>query len=457
MKMPNALSGDGLRIKSVRGTLVTGLGMFGNNALRLAGNLVLTRILFPEAFGIMALVQVFMTGIKMFSDIGINGSIIQNARGDDPVFLDTAWVFQIIRGVLIWLLVWLSAGPVAGFYGQPILADILPVVALTLIIRGFSSTKLATARRHINLGRMTALELGAQGLGIATMILLALVLESVWALALGMLVPSLFLTTVSHVLMPGHNNRFRFEWSAARELFGFGKYIFIATASTFLMSQADRAVLGRFVEIDTLAFYNIAYALGALPLVLMASLSRSIFLPLYVQRPPGASAENYRNIARARFLVLGGLVAASLLLALIGLPFIEFAYDARYVTAGPLVALVALALIPSMVMGNYEMVLLAAGHSGRYALLMLLMALIRTGLLLVCIQVYGLVGVIYALFVSSFINYVPLVLFVRPYGSWMPKQDAFFFVLALLGTVLVLWLTPEARNLLSLNLPYFNV
>lgn len=448
-KMTNVLTGNGLRMKSIRGALVTGGGMVGGNLLRLAGNLVLTRLLFPEAFGIMALVQVFMTGVKMFSDIGINGSIIQNTRGDDPVFLDTAWVFQILRGILIWILICLCAGPVARFYDQPILADILPVVGLTMVIRGFSSTKLATARRHINLGRMTALELTAQGLGILVMVLLALALESVWALALGMLVPSVFLTVVSHLAMPGHNNRFRFEWHAARELFDFGKFIFLATAATFLMSQADRAILGRFVAIDELAFYNIAHALGALPMVLMASLSRSIFFPIYVKRPPAHSEQNRANLARARFWVLSSLIAATTALALVGIPFIEVAYDARYVSAGPLVTLIALALLPSVILGNYEMVLLAAGHSGRYAMLMLLMAAVRTGLLLFAIQTYGLVGAIYAMFLSSFLSYVPLVFSIRSYGSWMPKQDILFFILSMLGAGGVLWVWPEAWLLLS--------
>jgi O-antigen/teichoic acid export membrane protein len=216
------------------------------------------------------------------------------------------------------------------------------------------------------------------------------------------------------------------------------------------MSQADRAILGRFVPIEELAFYNIAYALGSLPLVLMSSLSRSIFMPLYVKRPPSASHQNRNNLARARFLVLSGLILATTVLALIGIPFIEVAYDDRYASAGPLVTLIALALMPSVVLGNYEMVVLAAGHSGRYAALMLGMAMVRTGALLVGIQEYGLVGAVYAMFISSFITYIPLVLCIRSYGSWLPRQDFLFLAMGALGTALTLGLAPEARDLLAL-------
>ena len=69
----------------------------------LASNLILTRLLFPEAFGLMALGSVVLVGLQMFSDAGIGPSIAQSPRGDDPEFLDTAWTAQVLRGVILWL------------------------------------------------------------------------------------------------------------------------------------------------------------------------------------------------------------------------------------------------------------------------------------------------------------------------------------------------------------------
>lgn len=437
-------------MKSIRSTFLTSMGMFGQNALRLAGNLVLTRILFPEAFGIMALVQVCITGVGLFSDMGTRGAIIQNERGDDPAFLDTAWIFQILRGFVLWGVICLFAEPVAQFYEQPILADLLPLAGFSLVITGFRSTKMVTANRHLTLGRVTAFELIGQGLGIAVMIVLALILESVWALAWGMLVAPVFITALSHLALPGHTNRFRFERAAAATLFSFGKFIFIATSSTFLMTQADRAILGKFIPLDQLAFYNIAYGLASLPFVLKNRVARTIFLPLYVKRPPGASAVNRANFGRARFLVVGTLLSGAFFLALIGPAFVDLAYDARYVSAGPLITLIALALIPNILLGNYEVVMLAAGHSGRYALMLLSLASVRTGLLFLTIPTFGVTGAIYAMFLSSLLTYPLLVWFVRPYGSWMPKQDALFFTIAILGLIGVLWVTPQARTMLGL-------
>jgi O-antigen/teichoic acid export membrane protein len=87
-------------------------------ALRLGSNIVLAWLLFPEAFGLMLLVNVFMQGLQMFSDIGIGPSIIQNKRGNDPDFLNTAWTIQAIRGFVLWFIACVLAWPIAWIFAH---------------------------------------------------------------------------------------------------------------------------------------------------------------------------------------------------------------------------------------------------------------------------------------------------------------------------------------------------
>ena len=74
------------------------IGHGGTQALRLLSNLVRTRLLFPEVFGLMAIVTAVMTGLLLFSDLGVGLSVIQNERGEESDFLDTAWTAQVARG-----------------------------------------------------------------------------------------------------------------------------------------------------------------------------------------------------------------------------------------------------------------------------------------------------------------------------------------------------------------------
>src|SRR4030067_2852480 len=98
------------------------LGYGVNQALRLGGNLILTRLLFPEAFGMMAIIQAVAFGAHMLTDVGIGPSVVQKERGNDPAFLNTAWTIQIIRGILVWLALCAMALPIAGLYGEPLLS-----------------------------------------------------------------------------------------------------------------------------------------------------------------------------------------------------------------------------------------------------------------------------------------------------------------------------------------------
>ena len=89
----------------------TMVGWFVMQVLRFGSNLILTRLLFPEAFGLMSLVIVFIVGLHMFSDVGIGPSLVQSKRGDDPDFYNTVWTIQILRGLGLWLISVLVAWP----------------------------------------------------------------------------------------------------------------------------------------------------------------------------------------------------------------------------------------------------------------------------------------------------------------------------------------------------------
>lgn len=171
--------GTSLNARFMRSSMFTLGGYASGQFLRLASNLILTRLLFPEAFGMMALVSVLMQGLAMFSDVGVGASIMQSKRGDDQKFLDTAWTIQVIRGTLLWAVACLMAIPVANLYGEPLLAWILPCAGVTLFIAGFNPTRLETANRHLMVGRMTGIELGVQAITIVITVLLAWQLHSV--------------------------------------------------------------------------------------------------------------------------------------------------------------------------------------------------------------------------------------------------------------------------------------
>src|SRR5439155_14947714 len=159
-----------LRRRTLQGSVWSTTEYTAGFVLRFGSNLILARLLIPEMFGLMALVNTFLMGLQMFSDVGIGPSIIQNRRGDDPTFLNTAWTIQVMRGLALSIFSCLIAQPIALFYGLPQLKWLIPVAGLSALISGFNSTSLFRLNRHLHLGRLTILAIATQLLAIAGMI-----------------------------------------------------------------------------------------------------------------------------------------------------------------------------------------------------------------------------------------------------------------------------------------------
>src|SRR6185436_2188039 len=222
-----------LKALVVKGAAWTFTGHAASQLIRLASSLILTRLLFPEAFGVMSLVWMVTYGLEMLSDAGLGPSIIRSKRGEDPAFLNTAWTVQVIRGIALWALTCLAAWPMAVFYGQPLLGQLIPVAGLTFLISGFGTTALHTSRRQMAFGRLTLLELASQTAAFSTVVLWASLQPTVWALVAGALVDRLVMVIGGHAFLPGIANRFRWEPATLRELAGFGRWIFVSSVLQF--------------------------------------------------------------------------------------------------------------------------------------------------------------------------------------------------------------------------------
>ena len=432
--LKDALSGGGLMARVGRSTSWIVLGYGASQAIRLASNLILTRLLFPEAFGLMALISVITVGLTLFSDVGIAPSIAQSKRGDDPAFLNTAWSIQVLRGGALWLVACLLAYPVAQFYGLPELATYLPVAALSLVVAGFNPTRIETAHRHLLMGRLTALDLASQVIGIVVMIVLALIWQSVAALVVGGVLQAVAKLALTHYGLPGLRNRFRWERAAAGELIRFGKWIFLSTIFWFFASQGDKAILGKFLTLENLGIYNIGYFLASFPLLLGLNVTGRVMIPVYREQARAA------RISKLRYGLSAGVIGLLAIMALLGPWLVEVLYDARYLHAGAIIVVLCVALIPQVIGMTYDQAALAAGDSRRFFLYSAMRSTLQVSFLLVGAMLAGLIGALVGMGVAMVLAHGTLIWLARVHGVWDARHDAFWAVVGLAVGGSALWL-----------------
>jgi O-antigen/teichoic acid export membrane protein len=410
-----------LRRKAARGSIWALTGNFGGQALRFIGNLILTRLLAREAFGVMLLVNALMQGINLFSDVGIGPAIIQNRREDDT-FLNTAWTIQVIRGVSLTIIATAIAWPFAVVYEQPVLLGLVPFAGLTAALNGFRSTRVFTANRELAISKLTILQLGSRGLGLAVTLAWAVVAPSVWALAGGAVAAALGSTVLSHTMLPGLRNRLTWDREAARALFKFGKWVFISTLLGFLAMQSDRLVFGKLVPIDELGVYAIAVLVATAPQMALRHIALNVNFPLYAQtvRDEGDLPTVFRR-GRKRLLVIAGFISAAMIAA--GPTAIDLLYEDEYAAAGWMVQILGAAMWFNILEVTIEAVLLALGETRKIAAANLVKVVLLFVLMPAGFYVAGFAGALAGFAIAEVFRYVGMGLGARGAGLAGLRQE----------------------------------
>lgn len=377
-----------------------------SQALRFGGNLVLTRLLFPEAFGLMTLVTALMVGATMMTDIGIAPGVVRDPRGGEPDFLRTAWVLQIAHGSLVALAMCALAVPAAAYFKQPELTQLILAVALVPFLTGFSSIKLVLALRNVQTKSLVAIDIGVQ---IATLVLMAGFawwLASAWALVWGNVLGTLIRVIASHCVLKGERDRFKFDPAAVRSLLHFGGWVTLSSILTFSAGEGSKLVAGSMLSLKTIALFGIANGLGGLLMQAIHTIvSRSLF-PAYAEVVRlGDMHRLKRMVFRARLVQVSAGVAVSVLFVLLGPWLVHFLYDDRYVDAGPILQIVAIGQMMGLMVASYTGVLWALSKIGLSSLLLGVQTLVTWICMAIGNAWWGEMGVIWGVAASNLMVY----------------------------------------------------
>ena len=399
---PPKTEAPSLMQRVLRGSMWTVGGHVISQVMRLGSNLIISRLLFPEAFGLMALVYTFITGLAMLSDLGVFPNIVQSKRGDDPTFLNTAWTLNAIRGTALWLGGGCIAYPVSLFYNEPLLMWLLPVVGFTSCIDGFASTKWPTSNRNLDLKRLTTVDLGTQIAGILVMLVgagLAKALNAppnvaIWALAFGSVVSSLTRMILTHVYLKGQNNRFQWDQESLVELSRFGRWVFLSTLLTFFAMNSTNLLIPRLLGVGFLGVFSFAQNLSRLSTDFVGLLGTRVLFPSYSELVRDRPERLYPALKRTRIVLHTLTVAVCLIFVVFGKLLISIMYDPRYADAGWILQILALGTMASTPGSTYSNVLLAQGKTFIMMVLMGVQTVIQFAAMLLGYHLGGEYGVI---------------------------------------------------------------
>lgn len=415
---------ESVRLLSVRSAVWSTGGMLAANALRLAGNVAVAWLLAPEVFGLMVLVNVFMQGVNQLAAANVGTAVVQNPRGEEPSFLNTAWTLQIIRGAAVAGVAVVGAPLYAWAYSKPELAPLIMFTALNLLLSGLRPMGFPLSRKRMALGRNTLVGIAGQFVGIVVMVAVAYVHRSVWALAAGPVATGLVTTGLGYLLLPKHRHRLRWDRGAVREIFRFMRWIVLSSWLTFFALSADRLILGALISESKLGVFGIALGMAEIVRQVSQKLQSSVVFPAVSKRQHLPRHELRRKLIDARRKPLFACAIGLALLVAFGDLIFVVLYDQRYVEAGWMFRVLAGGMWLILALGMVRPALGAVGHPEYSTLAYALRLVVVLPGVYFGYQHFGMPGAVAAVALSDLPTYFGFAIGLKRQGLLTLGQDA---------------------------------
>lgn len=310
-------------------------------ALRVGSSLIVTRLLAPEAYGVIGIITSISFILNMVSDMGLRAYVIRHENGGDEA-MQTVWTVRLIRNSVLFAIMFLGAGVFAELYNAPNITLAIRVCAFPFLLDGLTSLALNITERNRGVVRLTVIEFVKFLTMTLTTIVAAYFLRNYWAIVIAMFTSSTYGLIASYTMLKGPPVRFRLDPEHVRDLWKFWRIIIPASMVAILMTQANTVVMARYFPIAELGKFTIASTLVMAVTTLTNEYVMRIFFPRFAQADrenPEQAAEVYYSVKRTIILLfafgIGGLIGGGELL-------VRILYNEHYLGAGLYLSLLSL-------------------------------------------------------------------------------------------------------------------
>ncbi len=390
--------------------------------LRLGTSVVLAWLLAPELLGTMLLINTLRTGGELLTDLGVGQSVVNNPRGNEPSFYNTAWTIQIVRGLVLFVVALGLTIPVSQIYESASLQILLPAVAPIFILTGIASPARFLLQKRLEVRKLMLFDLGMAGCGAVIQIALALYSPTIWALIGGLLITQVLSTVASYFLIDWRTLRLQWDPSAVKAIVHFGKWIFAASLIYFLAMNFDRLYFADAIPLALLGVYGIARTFSEAIMQLFQRLGNFLIFP--------KMSASVQQISDLRIQIapmrLGLLIVVAYGLAIgvaLADQFIYLVYDDRYRAAGFFLTVLLVGTWFSILSALADAMMMGLGKPSGVAFSNgLKLATIAISLPFVLTR-YGINAALVVFVLAEAARYVVLVLRTRRAGIGFTRQD----------------------------------
>jgi teichuronic acid exporter len=392
---------DSLKHKTINAISWSFVETIGLQLIQFIISIILARLLFPEQFGLIGMLTIFMAIAETFLNSGFGSALIQK-RNPSQIDICSVFYFNIIIGIFMVALMFVTAPWIAAFYKQQMLSPLLRALSLIILINSFGLIQITIITKNINFKILTKVNIISTLFSGLIGVILAVNDYGVWSLAIQQITRS-FLSTILLWILNSWRPTMDFSFKALKDMFRFGSRMLASGLLYQTFENIYLLIIGKLFSAADLGYFTRAQTLQQLPSNTLAVMVARVTFPVFStiqddhERLKKGMKKALTSLALINFPIMIGL-------SLISRPLIIILFTDKWIESVPYIQLLCfLGLLLPMHVLNLD-VLQALGKSN----LFLRLEVIKKVLIVLNIIItwrWGISAMIYGMIVTSVISY----------------------------------------------------
>lgn len=322
-----------LKKKTFFGFVWTSIEKSGQLVIQFIVGVLLSRQLSPEDYGIMGMIAIFIAISSVIIDAGFGNALIQKKDRNEDDY-STCFYFNVLVGVLLYIILWVTSSLIADFYEAPILCDIVKVSGVALILNSLCVCQVAKLRSELRFKEIMIITLVTRLLSGIGALAMAYMGYGVWALVFQQVCFGAVYFLSIEICMRWHP-KLSFSINSFKHLFSFGSKLLCSSLIDTICNNIYTLVIGKFFSVSHVGYYSRAKGYAVLP---SNTLMYTIMKVAYPVMSEIQDEEERLQAAYMKFLRMTAFLLCPTVLCLIVLakPFIVVLIGEKWLPVVPL-------------------------------------------------------------------------------------------------------------------------
>lgn len=405
--------------KETKGVFWSAIDHFAGLGINFILSIILARLIAPSSYGVIAMVQVFLSFAQLFIDSGFKEALIQKTDRKEVDF-QTTFIFNLVVAIVLYIVIYFAAPWIALFYEEPVLTPLTRVLSLSLIFSSLSITQLVKLTVELDFKTLAKARVAAGILSGTVGVICAYKGLEYWALVVQQVVSTVF-TSLFLMLLSRWTPRLKFSLESFKQLFTFGSKLLFTYFITQAYVSLTNLLIGKVYSSSDLAYYNRGFNLSYLIPGSVISIINRVAYPKFceVQDDRDMLKGQYRKYMRLNVIVIFPLMV---ILAILSKQIIIILLTERWIEAAQYLSVFCLVYITQPILDTSRKVILAVGRADITAKLTFWTRFVTFGLLIATIKISPL-AVAMGLVINNLIEMVCSIICVRKSTSFSIKSQ----------------------------------